>query len=77
MPAPPARSSWWMRRWRHPALRPIFNYWTITANGKTLSFFDGGTGGTANPAYEACVEAFEYDTFDQAQTQVIDLGTGY
>jgi uncharacterized protein len=55
-----------------------FNYWTINnVAGKTLSFFDGGTGGTANPAYQACVEAFQYDTFDPAQTRVIDLGTGY
>jgi uncharacterized protein len=54
-----------------------FNYWTINANGKALNFFDGGTGGTANPAYQACVEVFEYDAFDPAQTRVIDLGTGY
>jgi uncharacterized protein len=54
-----------------------FNYWTINAKGKTLNFFDGGTGGTANPAYQACVEAFEYDAFDPAQTKLIDLGTGY
>jgi uncharacterized protein len=55
-----------------------FNYWTIQGlGGKTLNFFDGGTGGTANPAYQASVEAFIYDTFDPAQTQVISLGTGY
>ncbi|MEI9971749.1 MAG: hypothetical protein WDO73_06660 [Ignavibacteriota bacterium] len=31
-------------------------------------FFDGGTGGLANPSYQACVEMFEYDTFTPAQT---------
>jgi predicted acylesterase/phospholipase RssA len=45
--------------------------------GQTLYFFDGGTGGTANPVYEACVEAFEYDAFLPADTRVISLGTGY
>ncbi len=55
-----------------------FNYWTIDGlAGKTRNFFDGGVAGTANPAYQACVEAFEYDTFDPAQTKVISLGTGY
>jgi patatin-like phospholipase/acyl hydrolase len=55
-----------------------FNHWTIQGiAGKTLTFFDGGTGGTANPAYQACVEAFEYDTFQPAETKVVSLGTGY
>jgi len=55
-----------------------FRYWTIDGiAGKTRNFFDGGVAGTANPAYQACVEAFEYDTFDPAQTKVISLGTGY
>ncbi|MGO9262010.1 MAG: patatin-like phospholipase family protein [Bryobacteraceae bacterium] len=55
-----------------------FNHWTIEAvHGKTRSFFDGGAGGTANPAYQACVEAFVYDTFQPAETKVISLGTGY
>ena len=55
-----------------------FHYWTIEGiDGKTLNFFDGGAGGTANPAYQAAVEAFEYDTFDPTQTKVISLGTGY
>jgi uncharacterized protein len=55
-----------------------FNHWTIEAiGGQTLNFFDGSVGGTANPAYQACVEAFEYDAFDPAQTKVISLGTGY
>lgn len=55
-----------------------FNHWTIAnVDGQTRSFFDGGVGGTANPAYQACVEAFEYDVFQPANTQVISLGTGY
>jgi patatin-like phospholipase/acyl hydrolase len=55
-----------------------FNHWTIAAvDGQTRSFFDGGAGGTANPAYQACVEAFVYDTFQPAETKVISLGTGY
>lgn len=56
----------------------FFNYWTIdNIDGKNISFFDGGAGGTANPAYQACVEAFLYDDFWPADTKVIALGTGY
>jgi predicted acylesterase/phospholipase RssA len=56
----------------------FFNYWTIdNIDGKNISFFDGGVGGTANPAYQACVEAFLYDDFAPADTRVIALGTGY
>jgi len=57
-----------------------FDHWKIdNIDGQTLYFFDGGAGGTANPVYEACVEAFEYDTFSplRADTQVISLGTGW
>ncbi len=59
-----------------------FNHWKIDGiggrtDGQTVYFFDGGVGGTANPVYEACVEAFEYDTFLPADTRVISLGTGY
>jgi hypothetical protein len=55
-----------------------FNHWKIDGiDGQTLYFFDGGAGGTANPVYQACVEAFEFDTFDPAATRVIALGTGY
>jgi patatin-like phospholipase/acyl hydrolase len=55
-----------------------FDYWTIgNIQGRTIQFYDGGTGGTANPAYQACVEAFEYDGFSPADTRVISLGTGY
>jgi patatin-like phospholipase/acyl hydrolase len=39
--------------------------------------FDGGTGVTGNPVYQACVEAFEYDCFDARDTRVISLGTGF
>jgi patatin-like phospholipase/acyl hydrolase len=55
-----------------------FNHWQIAGiDGKTLDFFDGGAGGTANPAYQVCVEAFEYDDFTPAGTRVVSLGTGY
>lgn len=55
-----------------------FDHWTIdNVGGQTLSFFDGGAGGTANPVYEACVEAFEFDSFTPADTRVVALGTGY
>jgi patatin-like phospholipase/acyl hydrolase len=55
-----------------------FNHWTIPGiGGQAISFFDGGVGGTANPVYQACVEAFEYDDFTPADTQVVGLGTGY
>jgi patatin-like phospholipase/acyl hydrolase len=54
------------------------NHWQINGIlGQTIYFFDGGAGGTANPAYQACVEAFEYDTFAPADTRVVALGTGY
>jgi predicted acylesterase/phospholipase RssA len=55
-----------------------FDHWRIdNINGRTTRFFDGGVGGAANPAYEARVEAFEFDTFTPADTRVIALGTGY
>jgi len=55
-----------------------FDHWRIDGiNGQTIRFFDGGVGGTANPAYQACVEAFEYDEFTPADTRVVSLGTGY
>ncbi len=55
-----------------------FDHWSIDGlNGQTIRFFDGGVGGTANPAYQACVEAFEYDGFTPADTRVVSLGTGY
>jgi patatin-like phospholipase/acyl hydrolase len=39
--------------------------------------FDGGTGVTGNPVYQACVEAFEFDDFSATDTRVVSLGTGY
>jgi hypothetical protein len=55
-----------------------FNHWKIdSVNGQSITFFDGGVGGTANPVYQACVEAFEFDTFTPAGTRAIALGTGY
>src|SRR5580658_8390363 len=55
-----------------------FDRWEIGGiAGQTLYFFDGGAGGTANPVYQACVEAFEFDTFTPADARVIALGTGY
>lgn len=55
-----------------------FDHWKIDGiQGQTIRFFDGGAGGTANPAYQACVEAFEFDDFDPKDTNLIALGTGY
>jgi hypothetical protein len=55
-----------------------FDHWTIAGiQGQTMRFFDGGAGGTANPAYEACVEAFEYDDLDPAESNLVSLGTGF
>lgn len=55
-----------------------FDHWQIDGIlGKTLRFFDGGVGGTANPAYQAAVEAFEFDDFIPATTRLVSLGTGY
>ena len=55
-----------------------FDHWPISGiQGKTMNFFDGGAGGTANPAYQACVEAFVYDHFDSADTKLVSVGTGF
>ena len=54
-----------------------FDHWPLTIDGRALAFFDGGTGGLANPSYQACVEMFEYDNFLPAQTRLVSLGTGY
>jgi len=55
-----------------------FDHWRIDGiAGQTIYFFDGGVGGTANPAYQACVEAFEFDVFQPADTRLVGLGTGY
>ncbi|MGA2590788.1 MAG: patatin-like phospholipase family protein [Bryobacteraceae bacterium] len=55
-----------------------FNLWCIDGiQGQTICFFDGGVGGTANPAYQTCVEAFVYDDFTAADSRVVALGTGF
>jgi patatin-like phospholipase/acyl hydrolase len=54
-----------------------FDHWPLTVQGQALAFFDGGTGGLANPSYQACVEMFEYDSFVAAQTRLVSLGTGF
>jgi len=54
-----------------------FDHWPLTVDGQALAFFDGGSGGLANPSYQACVEMFEYDTFLPAQTRLVSLGTGF
>lgn len=61
------------------ACAPTYHdHWPIAGiQGRTICFFDGGAGGTANPAYQACVEAFEYDAFIPAETRMALLGTGY
>ena len=53
-----------------------FDHWKIRIAGRDLRFFDGGVGGTANPAYQAAVEAFEYDDFSPRDTRIVSLGTG-
>src|ERR1039457_405113 len=55
-----------------------FDHWRIDGiMGQTIRFFDGGAGGTANPASQVSVEAFEYDGFTPADTRVVALVTGY
>ena len=56
----------------------FFDHWTINGiAGQAVTFYDGGVGGTANPAYQACVEAFEFDSFRPADTRLVALGTGF
>jgi patatin-like phospholipase/acyl hydrolase len=54
-----------------------FGHWEISIQGQTVAFFDGGVGGTANPAYQAAVEAFEFDNLQPETTRLVSLGTGY
>jgi len=54
-----------------------FNHWPLTIQGRALAFFDGGSGGLANPSYQACVEMFEYDAFIPSETRLVSLGTGF
>jgi hypothetical protein len=50
---------------------------TVEIGGKPTVLVDGGAGVTGNPVYQACVEAFYYDTFTPAETRVVSLGTGF
>jgi patatin-like phospholipase/acyl hydrolase len=54
-----------------------FSPWTIHIGGVATVLVDGGAGVTGNPVYQACVEAFDYDTFVPAETKVVSLGTGF
>jgi patatin-like phospholipase/acyl hydrolase len=54
-----------------------FDHWKINIAGQDIRFFDGGVGGTANPAYQACVEAFQFDDLVPQDTRLISLGTGF
>ena len=60
-----------------PARRPTSTTGRSPCKAQALAFFDGGTGGLANPSYQACVEMFEYDTFAPAETRLVSLGTGF
>jgi len=51
-----------------------FPPWPVPPIGELI---DGGIGVAGNPAYQACVEAFEYtDAYEPASTIVVSLGTG-
>jgi predicted acylesterase/phospholipase RssA len=54
-----------------------FDHWPVKVQGQTRCFFDGGTGGLANPSYQAAVEMFEYDSFAPGKTRLVSLGTGF
>ena len=54
-----------------------FSPYTVNVNGTPTVMVDGGVGVAGNPVYQACVEAFYYDTFTQADTRIVSLGTGY
>ncbi len=61
------------------ACAPTYHdHWTIVMpGGEHKSFFDGGVGGVANPAYETCVEMFEHGDYSPAETRLVTLGTGF
>ena len=50
-----------------------FAPWQIGGIGLLV---DGGVGVAGNPAYQACVEAFEYSGYEPPTTKVVSLGTG-
>lgn len=53
-----------------------FKPWTIQIGARPAILVDGGVGVTGNPVYQACVEAFYYDTFPPEETKIVSLGTG-
>jgi patatin-like phospholipase/acyl hydrolase len=55
----------------------FFDHWDFKIKGHPYQWFDGGCGGTANPAWEAAIQAFDFDTFVPAETCIIDIGTGF
>jgi patatin-like phospholipase/acyl hydrolase len=56
-------------------LTPVY----VNPTGGTLIGWqmDGGIACNADPVYEACVEAFYYNSYDPASTIMLDFGTGY
>lgn len=55
----------------------FFEPWKVPGIGACV---DGGVGIAGNPAYQACVEAFDYtpkDKYPVAETTVVSLGTGF
>ena len=50
-----------------------FAPWPIEGIGLLV---DGGVGVAGNPAYQACVEAFEYSDYEASNAIVVSLGTG-
>lgn len=55
----------------------FFKPYTIDLNGTPKVMVDGSVGVAGNPVYQACVEAFYYDSFKAKDTRVISLGTGH
>jgi uncharacterized protein len=61
------------------ACAPTYHdHWAIKMpGGFTRRFYDGGTAGLANPAYQTCWEMFKCDKFQPATTRLVSLGTGF
>ena len=51
-----------------------FSPWTINIDGTNTVLVDGGVGTAGNPIYQACVEAFYYDTFTPEDTALSRSG---
>ena len=49
----------------------------LDVNGTPKIMVDGSVSVAGNPVYQACVEAFYYDSFKEEDTRVVSLGTGY